>query len=109
MSKTEQQRLKVAEANKDDVYKDIVRIHWRERGKGNRIGSIVAISVDGSRRHFLSLRGLPDEHKGEIRMDHVTRAELHLQLGETHEFSIRETNARGLKGVRAKYLHQIQL
>jgi hypothetical protein len=93
MSHTERQRLKVAEAAKEDVYKDIVRIHWRERGKRNHIGAIVSISVDGGRRRFLSLRGLPEEHRGEIRMDHVTRAELHLQLGETHEFAIRETNA----------------
>jgi hypothetical protein len=92
MRHPERQNLKITEATNDDVYKDIVRIHWRERGKGNHIGAIVCISVDGGRSRFLSLRGLPEERKGEISMDHVTRADLHLQLGETRVFSIRETN-----------------
>jgi hypothetical protein len=55
----------VHDAVKGDVYKDIVRIHWRERGELNRIGAIVSISVDDGPRHFFSLRGLPDEDKGD--------------------------------------------
>jgi hypothetical protein len=83
----------VHDAVKGDVYKDIVRIHWRERGELNRIGAIVSISVDDGPRHFFSLRGLPDEDKGIIRFDHVTRTELRLKIGEQHNFAIEETNA----------------
>jgi hypothetical protein len=85
-------QLQVAEAFKQDAYKDIVRIHWRERGKHNKIGSIVAISVDGGPWRLFSLLGLPDEHKGQIRFDHVSRDELELKLGEVHNFEIKETN-----------------
>jgi hypothetical protein len=58
MKPIESQRLKVAEANKEDLYKDIVRIHWRERGKGNHIGAIVGISVDGRPKQFFFSPGL---------------------------------------------------
>jgi hypothetical protein len=52
MKHVERRTLTVEDAIKGDVYKDIVRIHWRERGKRNRIGAIVSISVDGGPRHF---------------------------------------------------------
>jgi len=93
MKHIERRRLIVEESVKGDVYKDIVRIHWRERGKRNKIGAIVAISVDGGPRRFFSLRGLPEEDAGKIRFDHVTRDELHLKTGEQHDFAIRETSA----------------
>jgi len=92
MKHVERRRLTVEDANKGDLYKDIVRIYWRERGKRNRIGAIVAISVDGGPRRFFSLRGLPDEDAGKIRFDHVARTELRLKTGEQHDFAIEETN-----------------
>jgi|SRR5205809_2577461 len=93
MKHVERRKLTVEDSNKGDVYKDIVRIHWRERGTRNRIGAIVAISVDGGPRRFFSLRGLPEEDAGKIRFDHVARNELHLKTGEQHDFAIRETSA----------------
>jgi hypothetical protein len=92
MKHVERRTLTVEDAIKGDVYKDIARIHWRERGKRNRIGAIVSISVDGGPGHFFSLRGLPDEDAGKIRFDHVTRTELRLKTGEQHDFAIEETN-----------------
>ena len=80
------------DANKGDVYKDIARIHWRERGKRNRIGAIVAISVDCGPRHFFSLRGLADKDAGKICLDLVALSELGLKVGEEHDFAIEETN-----------------
>jgi hypothetical protein len=88
----EHRKLKVGDAFHDDIYKDIVRIHWQERGKRNRIGAIVGISVDGDTPRFFSLRGLADEYKGQIRFDHVTRDELRLKIGDVHDFTIKETN-----------------
>ena len=92
MKDVEQRKLIVEESIKGDVYKDIARIHWRERGKRSRIGAIVAISVDRGPRHFFSLRGLPDEDAGKIRFDHVARSELRLKVGEEHNIAIEETN-----------------
>jgi hypothetical protein len=92
MKHVERRSLIVEDAKSGDVYKDIVRIHWRERGKRNRIGAIVSISVDGGPRHFFSLRGLPDEDAGKIRFDHVARTELRIKTGEQHDFAIQETN-----------------
>ena len=91
MKHVERRRLTVEDAIKGDVYRDVVRIHWRERGKRNRIGAIVSISVDGGPRHFFSLRGLPDDDAGKIRFDHVARTELQLKTGEQHDFAIQET------------------
>lgn len=93
MKHVERRKLIVEESIKGDAYKDIARIHWRERGKRNRIGAIVAISVDRGPRHFFSLRGLPDEDAGKIRFDHVARTELRLKVGEEHDFAIKETSA----------------
>ena len=92
MKHIEHRHLKVGEALKGDLYKDIVRIHWQERGKSNTIGAIVGISVDGGSRHFFSLRGLSDDYKGEILFDHVARTELGLKLNEVYDFAIKETN-----------------
>jgi hypothetical protein len=92
MKHVERRKLTVEDAIKGDVYKDIVRFHWRERAKRNRIGEIVSISVDGRPRRFFSLRGLPDEDEGKIRFDHVTRTELRLKVGEKHDFAIEETS-----------------
>jgi quercetin dioxygenase-like cupin family protein len=92
MKHIERRKLKVEDAFHDDIYKDIVRIHWQERGKRNRIGAIVGISVDGSTPRFFSLRGLSNKYKGEIRFDHVTRDELRLRTGDVHDFAIKETN-----------------
>jgi len=91
MNPIEHQKLEVAEAVRDDIYKDIVRIHWRQRGKGSKVGAIVAVSVDRRPEHFFSLRGLADQEQGKIRMDHVARSELHVNLNEVHEFAIRKT------------------
>jgi len=93
MKHAERRSLIVAEANSGDVYKDMARIHWQERGKRNKTGGIVSISVDGGPCHFFSLRGLPDDDKGKIRLDHVARTELRLKLGERHDFAIEETTA----------------
>jgi hypothetical protein len=94
MKHVERRKLIVQESVKGDLYKDIARIHWRQRGRRNKIGAIVAISVDGGPRHFFSLRGLPDEDEGKIRLDHVARDELRLKIGEEHDFAIEETNLR---------------
>ena len=91
MRHVERRTLTVEDNIKGDAYKDIVRIHWRERGKRNRIGAIVSLSVDGGPQHFFSLRGLPDEDQGKIRFDHVARDELRLKTGEKHDFAIQET------------------
>src|SRR5438128_10427125 len=93
MKHVERRSLIVEDAKPGDVYKDMVRIHWQERGKRNKIGGIVSISVDGGPRHFFSLRGLPEEDKGKIRLDHVACAELELKPGEKHDFAIKETTA----------------
>jgi hypothetical protein len=85
--------LEVADALDGDAYKDIARIHWTERGaKRNRIGSIVAIRVDGGPRHFFSLRGLGDKDLGKIRFDFVARQTLKLDKGAKYDFAIEEAN-----------------
>jgi hypothetical protein len=85
--------LRVTEAVKEDVYKDIARIHWDERGRDNHVGAIVSIKVDGGRKKYFSLRGLGNDRFGEIALDHVARTELKLELNDRHEFTIEETSA----------------
>ena len=103
MGKSHTARLRVTEAVKDDVYKDIARLHWKERGKNNRIGAIVAVRVDGGRRHYFSLRGLGDDRQGQILFDHVARTELKLELNSEHDFAIDEASVweRLLWAIRA--------
>jgi hypothetical protein len=93
MKHIEKRTLIVADSIPGDVYKDIARIHWTERGfKRNRIGSIVSIRVDGGPRHFFSLRGLDDADIGKIRFDFVALKSLKLDKGSTHDFTIEEAN-----------------
>ncbi len=93
MKHIERRKLTVEDSIKGDVYKDIARIHWTERGaKRNRIGSIVAIRVDDGPRHLFSLRGLDNQDLGKIRFDFVARQALKLDIGTTHDFTIEEAN-----------------
>ncbi len=93
MKHIKKRTLIVDDSLQGDVYKDIARIHWKERGaKRNRIGSIVAIRVDNGPRHFFSLRGLDNKDLGKIRFDFVARQALKLEIGTTHDFTIQEAN-----------------
>ena len=93
MKHVEKRTLIVEDSIPGDVYKDIARIHWKERGaRRNRIGSIVAIRVGDGPRHFFSLRGLDNKDLGKIRFDFVARQALKLEMGTTHDFTIEEAN-----------------
>src|SRR5437762_772436 len=87
-------RLRVAECVKEDEYKDIVRVHWTQRGKpAARVGSIVKIIVAHGVERIVSIRGLNEKDKGQIRLDFVLRDEMKLTLGHEYDFEIRKTSA----------------
>jgi hypothetical protein len=82
--------LTVRDALRDDVYKDIARVHWSQRGSV-RVGSIAKVCVDGKKTRHLAVRGLADDRKGEILLDHVTRDEMQLKEHDVHNFTFEPT------------------
>ena len=87
-------RMRVEDAIRADEYKDIARVHWEYRGKPTtKVGSIIKLRVPDRPSRILSIRGLADDRKGQILLDHVNRNEMGLNLGEEYEFTIETTNA----------------
>jgi hypothetical protein len=76
--------LTVKEARIYDVNKDIARVHKDERNE-LRNGEIARISVNG-RSTLVVVRGIEDEHRGEILLDEETRNRLQVKRGDQHDF-----------------------
>ena len=53
----------------------------------------VSFELGGKRvSRVLSIRGVKQESESEILIDHVNRTEMRLNIGETHEFTLRTTH-----------------
>jgi hypothetical protein len=88
-------KLKVHEAVKDEVYKDMVRVFWKERGPIQHNG-IVKLSVKNHRPRYLAIRGLDAKEKEYIFLDWMTRKDLGgLEIGDECEFTLEEVGLLG--------------
>jgi hypothetical protein len=76
--------LRVIKADRNDVYRDIARVHHDDRGNIAE-GRICKVSVNG-RTRLLAVRGVPDEVKGCIRLDDATRFTLGIVSGTVYAF-----------------------
>jgi hypothetical protein len=89
-----QVRLKVEQADRDDVYKDIVRIPERWRSVDNRRtlpeGSVCKITVAGARKAYAIVRGLRDREDQVIKVDERLRNLLGMKVGEEVELTLEE-------------------
>jgi hypothetical protein len=83
-------KLKVHEAVKEEVYKDMVRVFHKYRGKIVH-NSIIKLSVNGQRR-YLAIRGLDEKEEDQIFLDWMSRNALgKLKIGQEYEFTIETT------------------
>jgi hypothetical protein len=78
--------LTVARARREDIFRDIARVHWQFR-MDDREGEVCRVSV-GERQVYLSMRGL-ETAQPLIRIDELTRYRLGLQVGDIATFEIR--------------------
>jgi hypothetical protein len=86
-------RLRVGDAFHDDMYKDLARVHWRQRGTPTlKVGSIVKIAAQEGGERFVALYGLEDNREGEILLDFVNRGQLNVELNRHSDFTIATTN-----------------
>ena len=84
-------RLKVRELVGSDQYKDMVRVHWRERNKMAN-GKITRVLVDGRGPYFLAMRGTNDDQLGTIGLDHLNRDYMELRNGQEASFTFERAN-----------------
>lgn len=78
--------LRVRDLGERDQYKDMVRVHWSQRG-GVGYGSITRVTANAGKPHILAMRGCVDDNKGTIGLDHLTRDYMKLINGQIYEFT----------------------
>jgi hypothetical protein len=92
-------RLRVEQADRDDVYRDIVRIseRWRGGDNGRTLpeGSVCKITVAGARKGYAIVRGLRDRQDRVIRVDERLRNLLGIKVGEEVELTLEEVGLVG--------------
>ena len=71
-------KLSVRILHGNDMYRDLIRVHWTERNKIKN-GSIARARVAGGKPFIVVMRGCTDEDLGKIGMDHLTRE--HVRTG----------------------------
>lgn len=79
-------QLKVRQAERDDVYRDIARVPQADR-QGIPEGVICRVSVAGKSRD-LAIRGLAGRRE-EIALDEYSREQLGVELGQSYDFQLR--------------------
>jgi hypothetical protein len=92
MGRTIEVDLRVHEALRDEVYKDVVRVFWRHRN-GLPVSSIVKVSCNGRGPFYFAIRGLDEKDQDCIFLDWLGRQRLgNLQPDEIYRFKISTTN-----------------
>lgn len=91
-------RLKVSAAQKEDVYKDIIRVseQYRRDYKGRLIpeGTVCLIQVN-SKKLYTILRGNLEGGKKEILIDERLRNRLNLNVGDEVDFIFKKSGLWG--------------
>lgn len=83
--------LKVRELAGNDQYKDMIRVHWRERNKvGN--GVIARVTVNGRGPFLLAMRGTTDDKLGTMGLDHLNRDNMKLSNDQEADFTFEKAN-----------------
>lgn len=76
--------LVVKDAQRNDVQRDTVRVHWRDRGNFKK-GHIVRVTANNKTRPLV-MRGLGDNRQGQILMDFIIREEFELKSDGSYKF-----------------------
>lgn len=93
--KKHEAELVLKEALRDDVHKDTVRVHWKDRGPfKDKNGQIVRVKVKGKSRPLV-MRGLADDRRGQILLDFVIRDEFGLRDGQIYKFEFSSVGVLG--------------
>jgi hypothetical protein len=79
-------RLKVHQVNKDDIFRDVVRLH-RSHRQGINAGQICRVSTNGLTVLAVA-RGSPSNDVNGIWLDDAMRSRLGLKEGATTDFKI---------------------
>lgn len=83
-------KLKVLDADKPDIYRDIARIPIGHRN-GIKEGTICRVRCNG-KVCYLALRGSPRHTDATIKLDDKTRDELEIEKGRQYEFQFEPLN-----------------
>lgn len=78
--------LRVREANEDEIYKDLARLHKKSRS-GIESGAVCKITVNAKSK-YLILRGVKNGAEGDFILDEPSRTALGVKTGEEYEFTI---------------------
>jgi len=86
-------RLQVHQLNKEDIYKDIIRVNEAHRinrhGATIKEGQVCLVLVNG-RKCLVVLRGHQDSDTPQVRMDDYTRGRLGLRENVSYEFEFKQ-------------------
>ena len=86
-------KLKVDKLWREDIFKDIARIHKEDRGDIHE-GRVCVIIANGHTKRLI-VRGIEGTHSGGIKLDEVTREAMRIENGISYDFSIKEVGIIG--------------
>lgn len=82
-------QLKVRRASRDDVHRDLARLHGDQR-PGIPSGRVMILRVGGHKVRAMARARLEDQDRDEIALDDRLRDRLGVDLGQRYDFVIQE-------------------